>query len=116
MLTITAFFLVQSSLLQPVQTQRPIGRHHHAIAYDEARDRIVAFAGNGDDAVFFSDLWERHEGNWSMVPQTGPGPRASHVVVYDPVSRTTLVFGGIDSDGYVDTLEERPTRLLTVRS
>ena len=53
------------------------------------------FGGVTDSFTYFEDLWEWDGDKWFERANTGPGPRASHGLVYDQSERKTLLFGGI---------------------
>ncbi|QQS08050.1 MAG: immunoglobulin domain-containing protein [Phycisphaerales bacterium] len=66
---------------------------HINCAYDELRDRIVAFGGrknSTDDA----STYEFDGVTWSQVATTGPAPRGGHAMIYDPSRHSVLLMGG----------------------
>lgn len=87
----------------PATAVKPAARARHAIAYDEARQRLVLFGGfmtficsPAICPVIFSDTW-LHDGlTWTQVGGSGPGPRTGHAMCYDPVRQTVVMFGGTD--------------------
>lgn len=56
------------------------------IAYDEGRRRTVLVTG--------TDTWEWDGCSWRLATQSGPPERGSGALVYDPVGRRVLLFGG----------------------
>jgi hypothetical protein len=80
---------------------RPPRRANAAIAYDEARDRLVLFGGRVSEFNFnaFGDLWEWDGSTWQQIDATGPQPRFDHAMVYDAERRCVLLYGGASSGG-----------------
>jgi dienelactone hydrolase len=77
----------------------PAGRAHFGLAYDPDRDRVIVHGGVaavfGEDAPpRYGDTWEWDGLAWHRVSTEGPGPRDHHAMVYDPVRRQTVLFGG----------------------
>lgn len=81
--------------------------------YDEDDDRLIVFGGtaNRDIAtidtgvVVYDEVWALslapgREG-WTKlrVSGEGPGPRAAHAGVYDPIADRLIIFGGYDERG-----------------
>jgi hypothetical protein len=66
-----------------------------AMAYDTHSKKIVLFGGDqgGERMTYLYDVLTNV---WSEVPQNGPQPpwRMGHAMVYDPVRKVTLLFGG----------------------
>lgn len=56
------------------------------IAYDEWRRRTVLVTG--------TDTWEWDGCRWEVVSRNGPPERGSGAMVYDPIGRRVLLFGG----------------------
>jgi hypothetical protein len=75
----------------------PGPRSRHGLVYDEATNAIVLFGGilwkhNG---ILLSDTWELREGHWSKIEvTTEPPARHRGGLVYDPVARCSVLFGG----------------------
>jgi hypothetical protein len=75
----------------------PPRRDHHAMAYDEARSKVVLFGG-WDGAKFLGDLWE-WDGAWRQVDARGPSARGGlPSMVYVP-SQNVLLYGGWSDAG-----------------
>ncbi len=80
----------------------PQARYDHAMAYDSDLKRIVMFGGrSAASGPHFSDLWEWDAtvGNWSQRTPPGaatalPYDRSGHAMVYDPVTKKTIMFSG----------------------
>ena len=78
-----------------VSTNGPPRRGNTAMAYDEARQRIVLFGGASTISTnWFNDTWTWDGIVWSQMPALGPGARADHAMTYDPDRGTVLLFGG----------------------
>ena len=88
----------------------PSPRFGHAMVYDAARGKAVAFGGS-DAAFRNNDTWE-YDGamaRWVQVAPIGmrPSPRLQHAMAYDAASRRVVLFGGDDgtSTGSGETWE-----------
>ena len=56
--------------------QAPPKRAHHALVYDEDRERVLLTGGsspfdNGDCCAFFNDLWAFDGTRWMALPPSG---------------------------------------------
>ena len=74
-------------------------RDHHAMAYDEARGKIVMFGGNKSGDHLETDTWEWDGAKWARVATEGPGGRAHFAMVYDSNRKQVVLFGGL-GEGY----------------
>jgi hypothetical protein len=73
----------------------PGGRHHHAIAFDIARRRLVLYGGYNADNTWKTDVWEWDGRVWDQLePSSGPGPRAHHAMAYDASRGVVVLRGG----------------------
>jgi hypothetical protein len=94
-----------SGPLTPTAAGGPSPRADQALAFDRARDRLIAFGGALD--VEFGDLWEWESATdrWQPVEVVGdrPSPRFAPALAYDPERRRLVLFGG--SNGVADTWE-----------
>ncbi|MEW5849663.1 MAG: kelch repeat-containing protein [Myxococcota bacterium] len=83
-------------------------RTRHALVYDVARGRVVAFGGRDADTMVHNDLWEWDGLTWRERIAPGPAPtaRLDHCLVYDSHRGTVLLFGGAtgDTEGELDDL------------
>ncbi len=79
----------------------PPPRRWHAMAYDEARQRLVLYGGWGgtptgtasDDVL--GDTWEWDGNDWSQRhPATSPPVLALHTLAYDSARQRTVMVGG----------------------
>ncbi|MBI4862842.1 MAG: protein kinase [Candidatus Riflebacteria bacterium] len=86
---------------------QPSSRRRHAMAYDSGRHRVVLFGGSDDLALGgLSDTWEWDGKTWTeRRPAAHPGGRQNHAMAYDPVRRTTVLFGGEHAGDTNDTWE-----------
>ncbi|MBI5922946.1 MAG: hypothetical protein HY847_15035 [Betaproteobacteria bacterium] len=94
-----------ASWLQKSPSHGPGYRSGHAMAYDAARNQIVLFGGYDPAIANYSDsTWIWNGVDWSQAhPQTSPGARSDHALVYNPDTQTILLFGGNASEA--DTWE-----------
>jgi N-acetylneuraminic acid mutarotase len=82
-------------------TGSPLGRAGHSMAYDEAEGTTILFGGmqiSGADLLVLYDTWAYNSAanTWTNLKPAGdvPPPRGGHTMVYDLVSRKTILFGG----------------------
>jgi N-acetylneuraminic acid mutarotase len=85
----------------------PTARASQAMAYDPTSDKLVVFGGY-DGTTYYNDTWvyDFTAGTWTAAGAAGTGPaaRQGHSLVYDPVSKKMILFGGYDgSTEYNDT-------------
>jgi hypothetical protein len=85
-------------LLSP--TVSPPARESHAMAYDQARQRVVVFGGfdgpaNGEDWER-ADTWEFDGSTWTEVtPASTPPARTGGAAAFDAARGVVVLFGGI---------------------
>lgn len=77
----------------------PEVRNGFGWAYDNTRKKLVIYsgtvAGASNNRKWFTDTWEWDGKNWLQIEtQTNPGIRFFSGMVYDPVRKSTLLFGG----------------------
>ena len=93
-----------------VASQSPPARQAHAMVFDERRGRTVIFGGTGSyrpgqQPPRLGDVWEFDGRSWGAREfANGPGPRTSPGAGYDSKRGVTLVFGGVDSSGFLGDL------------
>ena len=93
-----------------VASQSPPARQAHTMVFDERRERTVVFGGTGSyapgqPAPRLGDLWEFDGQRWRAVKfADGPGPRTSPGAAFDSKRGITVVFGGVDSSGFLGDL------------
>lgn len=79
------------------------GRVEPGLCYDFERDRVVLFGGwNRSGGEMSGTTWEWSGTRWQRVATKGPGARAGHALVFDPVRRRCLLFGGRGDGGFHD--------------
>jgi len=75
----------------------PAPRAAHASAYDPATDRMIIFGGY-DGTSYYNDTWafDIAAKTWANLHPSGsvPASRGGHSFVYDPASKTMILFGG----------------------
>ncbi|HNT28297.1 MAG TPA: hypothetical protein PKH10_08990, partial [bacterium] len=85
---------------QTSPTRNPSARSFHAMAYDNIRERMVLFGGQGADTAF-NDIWEWDGIDWTQKDGTGqtswPSTRRRTALAYDADRGKTVLFGGYDS-------------------
>jgi len=83
----------------------PPARSHHSMAFDPQSGSIVVFGGlrNGRIAEPLGDTWILTGSQWRSVPTTGPAPRSGHLMAYDPVRKSVVLYGGSSWDGKAST-------------
>ena len=65
------------------------------MAYDANRERVVMFSGEVPGSAGEPDLWEWDGAKWTQIPLVaGPAPRIGPAMVYDPVRKVVLLYGG----------------------
>ncbi len=84
--------------LQTTEGPRPGPRHHHAMAFDTRRGRLVLYGGFNADNAWMTDLWEWDRQRWHRLqPAAGPGERAHHAMAYDSTRGCIVLRGGTTS-------------------
>ena len=78
----------------------PPGRYHAAMAEDR-NGNTVLFGGLdlGSPQQRLGDTWVWDGETWTQHTGPGPSPRVYPHMVYDPVRRETVLFGGSDANG-----------------
>jgi len=79
----------------------PNMRSGYAMAYDTDQQRIIAYGGRTGFPNFdnINETWafDYKSGTWeNLEPANTPVWRSMHSIVYDPVGKRTLMFGGND--------------------
>ncbi len=86
----------------------PPGRSHsQGMSYDPLSATVVLFGGEGNEntdygGAVFGDTWQWEGRNktWAQNHQTtSPAPRTGAPFVFDPVTKTVILFGGDDGGG-----------------
>ena len=82
---------VPSTWVEVAGGQGPGPRAGAAAAFDERRGITVLFGGSGDTGT-----WEFDGASWTRrATANAPEARSGHRMVYDPVRRQMLLFGGV---------------------
>jgi len=73
----------------------PGPRHHHAMAFDSRRGRLVVYGGIDGDERWPQDVWEWDRTRWHRLqPDRNPGDRAHHAMAYDSARGVVVLRGG----------------------
>ncbi len=83
----------------------PSARKQTAMVYSAQFERIVLFGGSGLSNDSLADTWEYEAGanNWTETsPTTSPKNRTDHRMVYDPIERRVVMYGGMDISYYTN--------------
>ncbi len=72
------------------------GRTAPAIAYDSERDQVVLFGGHNANGNKLNDMWiwDGDTAKWTLSQATTPPIRSGAGMVYDPVHKNIVLFGG----------------------
>lgn len=78
----------------------PPKRESAQMAYDADADRVLLFGGGklGRSSSGFADTWayDYNADTWTeLTPKVSPTARSRSAMVYDPVTRRTVLFGGV---------------------
>jgi hypothetical protein len=77
----------------------PPPRNAFALAYDEARRRLVMFGGSVSQ-VRLGDTWEFDGATWTQAfPATAPSERAFHAMAWDARRQRVVLVGGENATG-----------------
>jgi hypothetical protein len=83
----------------PAAGEAPGPRHHHAMAFDAARRRLVLYGGIDASDGWPTDTWEWDRVRWSRVSTAGgPGERAHHAMTFDAARGQVVLRGGTRRD------------------
>jgi hypothetical protein len=89
-------------LVAPASTAFGFSYSGAPLAYDRARDRVVAVGGGGDGI----ETWEWDGSTWTMAAETAiPSWRVEHQLLYDPLRRRVVMYGGVDFQAMPDAWE-----------
>ncbi len=95
------FWLLRDGKWQQVNLTDPGMRSHFGMAFDEDPGVLVIFGGATNSSTYSSlnsDTWALDNGAWSLVSQTGPSPRGSPAMGYDPERDRIVLYGGFAPD------------------
>jgi hypothetical protein len=77
----------------------PSARGFCQVAKDTARNRVVLFGGEGNNA-WSGDTWEWNGAIWQPGPAAGPAPRSRGAMTFDAVHGRCVLHGGTDGTQY----------------
>ena len=99
----TTAWIWDGSTWQPMRNAWP-ARANYAAAYDSRRHRLIVHGGSARTGRReLDDTWETAGDESRLVDSAGPGARAHHGIVYDPVRRMIVLFGNSDNATENDT-------------
>lgn len=74
----------------------PTGRILHAMAYDEAREKVILYGGENESGKL-ADLWEWDGLTWHrLCPVCNPAARYGHKMIFNPDQQEIMLYGGQD--------------------
>ncbi len=85
----------------------PPARVYHALSYDERRQEVILFGGQGSSGPL-GDTWVWDGNDWTQrFPSVSPAARAYHAMAYDRQRQRTVLFSGsnLSWPWYQDTWE-----------
>ncbi len=90
----------------PVSGTNPPARQAHAMVYDQTRHVTLLFGGMavtaaGQRPTPLGDTWQYDARGWTRVEVQGPSPRFSSGVAFDAKRGVVVLFGGLDSSGFL---------------
>ncbi len=71
-------------------------RHHHSMAFDERRGRLVVFGGVNEAGEKVNDTWEWDGQAWLQVATNGPAPGHNNEMVFDSRRGVVVLVNGDD--------------------
>jgi hypothetical protein len=83
----------------------PPARDYGTMAYDSQNGTVVLFGG--DDILagrddYLNDTWAWSGATWQQLsPPRSPAKRFGNVMDFDPSTGTVILFGGVDSNGFL---------------
>ena len=90
----------------------PAARSHARMAFDSTNVQLVLFGGSTSSRIpleLQNDTWVLTDGAWGQAIGPAPSPRGGHVMAYDPLQESVILYGGFDSEDQelADTWEWR---------
>jgi len=90
-----------------INPSSPSARHGAKMIYDPVGKQIIMFGGRGEGEIvgdLYNDMWsldmETHR--WQeIITSSGPSPRLSPGLVYDPAHHQLILFGGYSNQGRI---------------
>lgn len=86
----------------------PSARHGAKMIYDPIGEQVIMFGGRGNGGItgdLYSDIWalDLETQGWKEINvSSGPTPRLSPGLVYDPSHHQMILFGGYSNQGRVN--------------
>jgi hypothetical protein len=84
------------------QLTGPTRRTGGRVAFDRARDRLVAFGGRDPQFQYPTDVWEWNGQAWSVIPTPGFPGRTAGGMIFDEARQRTVLFGGRGTTGLLN--------------
>lgn len=87
---------------QQMQATGPARRSSCSMVYMEREHQTLLFGGYSYEdghSVRFGDTWTWDGTRWTDLHVTGPSPRSSASMAYDPIGDVVLLYGGHSADG-----------------
>jgi hypothetical protein len=108
---LTGLLAVPCTFAEPQATAGqsvPPRRAHHALVYDESREKVLMTGGStpvdgGRSFTFFDDLWELGGAGWAPLAPTGR-KMSGMQLAWDAQGRRIVAFGGFDGSPKGDLL------------
>ena len=85
----------------------PSARHGAKLVYDPVGKQVILFGGRGEGSIsgdLYNDLWalDMESHRWQKIEtSSGPSPRLSPGLVYDPAHHQLILFGGYSNQGRI---------------
>ncbi len=77
----------------------PAPRQSHAITADPLSGKVYVFGGSNEMGDIYDDLWEWNGSKWvECTGEIKPQARSTTAMVYDPVRKSLILFGGDTRD------------------
>jgi hypothetical protein len=82
-------------------TTPPPARANHALAYHPTENSLLLFGGQDANGDLLADTWilDLDNNSWTEMSLTGPTARQGHTMVYDPLTVSVVLVGGVQGDG-----------------
>lgn len=78
----------------------PSNRSWVRMAWDDENQNLVLYGGsipkgNTEPSIHYDDTWTWNGTNWKLEsPAANPGTRSAHAMVWDPIRKRVVLFGG----------------------
>lgn len=86
---------------QLAPTTPPSARANQALAYHE--NSLLLFGGQDENGTLLADTWllDLTTNSWTQLAASGPSARQGHTLLYDPLTLSMVLVGGVQGDGDV---------------